>query len=67
MMAVSALHMAYLKPEKRGYQILAVKYESFALPAMRAALQAVRWQNCHTLHACGHMVVKYAFADFSAF
>jgi hypothetical protein len=40
-MAVSALHMAFLKPEKRGYQILAAKHESLALPAIRAALQSV--------------------------
>jgi hypothetical protein len=65
-MAVSALHMAYLKPEKRVYQILAAKHESLALPAIRVALQSIRQQNCHALHACAQIFVKCALADISA-
>jgi hypothetical protein len=65
-MAISALHMAYLKPEKRAYQILAAKHESLALPAIRVALQSIREQDCHALHACAQIFVKCALADISA-
>lgn len=57
-MAVSALYMAYLKPEKRVYQILAAKHESLALPAIRVALQSIRQQNCHALHACAQIICQ---------
>jgi hypothetical protein len=40
-MAISALHIAYLKPEKRAYQILTTKHESLILPAIYIALQLI--------------------------
>jgi hypothetical protein len=34
-----------------------------ALPLIRSALTRLDEDNCHAVYACGHMVVKYAFAS----
>lgn len=65
-MAVSALHMTYLKLKKQVYQILTAKHESLALSAICVVLQSIQEQNCHVLHACTQIFVKCALADISA-
>jgi len=65
-MAVSALHMTYLKSKKQVYQILTAKHESFALSAICVALQSIQEQNCYVLHAYTQIFVKCALTDISA-
>ena len=62
-LAISALHIAYLRPEEsESYLLLAVHHETVALPLIRSALTELNEENCHVLYACGHLIVKYAFA-----
>ena len=62
-LAISALHIAYLRPEEsESYLLSAVHHEAIALPLIRSALTELDEENCHVLYACGHLIVKYAFA-----
>lgn len=65
-MAIAAMHMAYLKPQKRPYQILAARHQNIALPAIRTALESREEKNCYSLYACAQVFIKLSFADFSA-
>ncbi|RFU31376.1 hypothetical protein B7463_g4964, partial [Scytalidium lignicola] len=63
-MAIAALHIAYLRPsEAYAYRLLAAHHENLALPLIRTAITCMNEENCHALYACGHMVLKYAFAS----
>jgi hypothetical protein len=63
MMAITALHIAYLKPTgSESYLLRASHHHTLALPLIASALTKVTEENCHALHCCGHLVTKFAFA-----
>ncbi|KAH8815382.1 hypothetical protein F5884DRAFT_851857 [Xylogone sp. PMI_703] len=62
-MAISALHIAYLRPQEAyAYRLLAAHHQNRALPLIRTAITCINEENCHALYACGNLVLKYAFA-----
>lgn len=64
MLSITALHIAYLRPEQSDlYCLMAERHQFVALPLIRAALEKVDEENCHALYACSHLIVKYAFAS----
>lgn len=64
MLAMSALHTAYLRPaEKKTYQLLAAHHQAIALPIIRSAINDLTAANCHALYTCSHILVKCAFAS----
>ncbi|KAF2239819.1 hypothetical protein EV356DRAFT_511137 [Viridothelium virens] len=62
-LAVSSLHLAYLKPnENTVYSTLARHHYSAALPLFRANLQFMDETNCHALYGSSQLLAKYALA-----
>lgn len=62
-LAITALHISYLRPdESESYLVFAARHESIALPLIRSGLTELDEENCHALYACGHLIIKYAFA-----
>ncbi|KAH8801411.1 heterokaryon incompatibility protein-domain-containing protein [Xylogone sp. PMI_703] len=62
-MAISALHIAYLRPSQAyAYRLLAAHHENLGLPLFRTAITCINEGNCDAIYACGHLVLKYAFA-----
>ncbi|KAE9362929.1 hypothetical protein N431DRAFT_390396 [Stipitochalara longipes BDJ] len=63
-MAITALHLSKLHPEEsESHLLLAVHHQNLALPLIRSELQSINEENCHAVYACGHLVIKYAFAS----
>ena len=63
-MAITALHLARLHPEGSESNLrLAAHHQSLALPLIRSELESIDEENCHAVYACGHLVIKYAFAS----
>jgi hypothetical protein len=63
MLSVTALHIAYLRPDQsEDYILKAERHHFIALPLIRSGLAELNEDNCHALYACSHLVVKYAFA-----
>lgn len=62
-MAVTSLHIAQLRPSQEpNYVRLATHHQTCALAYLRTALHDITAENCHAIHATGHLIVKYAFA-----
>lgn len=63
MLSITALHIAYLRPDQsEDYVLKAERHRFIALPLIRSALAELNKENCHALYACSHLIVKYAFA-----
>lgn len=62
-MAISALHIAYLRTsDAYAYRLLALHHANRALPVIRTAITCMNEDNCHAIYTSVHMVLKYAFA-----
>lgn len=62
-LAVSALHIAYLHPHQAEvYTTLGKYHYSIALPLFRASLAFIDKENCTALYGCSQLIVKYLFA-----
>lgn len=64
LLAVSALHLAYLDPQ-RYYKLVAraLRHESLALPHFRETIARITEVNCHSIFAFSGFVTSYALAS----
>ena len=59
-LAVSALHLSYLQPEKKKTWITkALQHETAGLPSVRSAMEQLDEENCHALFAFSGLVVPF--------
>jgi hypothetical protein len=62
--AISALHLAYLRPSRRDeYVAVATKHEYIALQAFRPALSNINKENCDAIFAFSGLVVVYSLGS----
>lgn len=62
-LACSALHLAYKRPEEQGqYLIEASSHQDVAMPQFRSAIDNVDKDSCHSIMVFSHLLVIYSFA-----
>ena len=62
-LAVSAMHLAYLQPQKKKqWTMKALQYETSGLPSVRASMEQLGEDNCHALFAFSGLLVAYTQA-----
>ncbi|KAH9209209.1 hypothetical protein DL95DRAFT_310392 [Leptodontidium sp. 2 PMI_412] len=63
-LALSALHLAYLRlPERGNYLLKAASYQSKALPLFCSSISNVDGDNCHPLVAFSRLLLIYCYAS----
>lgn len=63
-LAISALHLAYLRPEhQQEYAIIAANHENIALPFFRTNSSNISEKNCSAVLAFSGLVMIYAMAS----
>lgn len=63
-LAVSALHLASLRPHRqREYTVLAAEHQDLALPLFRESVMNVDEQNCHAVFAFAIVAAGYILAS----
>lgn len=63
-LAVAALHLSCLKPEKQtAYRQLAVQHQDLALSLFRSVMPTITESNCHAFFALSSLIVVFAFAS----
>lgn len=66
MLALSALHLAYLNPhQQRHYLAHSARHQVKVLARLRQGLDAVTEENCTELFMLSHMVMIYEFCSFA--
>lgn len=64
LLAVAALHLAHLRPEKQeGYRQVAVQHQHLALSSFRLVMSKMDQSNCHAFFALSSLIVVFAFAS----
>jgi hypothetical protein len=64
LLAISALHLAYLRPERQHeYAIIAANHENIALPFFRTNTSNISERNCSAVFAFSGLVIIYAMAS----
>lgn len=64
-LALSALHLGYLRPEHRHvYALHASQHQNDAIPGMREALTQTTPENCHALFAAASLLLISGYASF---
>lgn len=62
-LAVAALHLCYLKPEKQeGYRRTAAQHQDLALSLFQSVMPIITECNCHAIFALSSLIVVFAFA-----
>lgn len=62
-LAISALHMAWLKPDKKDhYSHIAVRQQDAALSAFRSIMSKMDQTNCDAFFGLSSLIVVYGFA-----
>ncbi|KAI9730347.1 MAG: hypothetical protein M1834_005857 [Cirrosporium novae-zelandiae] len=62
-LAITALHLIYLHPEKEhDYLIPAISHQDIALQGYRIALADVSPYNCHAIFAFSTLLIQHAFS-----
>ena len=63
-LAVSAFHLAYLHPERKGeYEFIGTRHQSLGLAGFQETLAHVDETNCHALFAFSCLLIVLAFAS----
>ncbi len=63
-LAVAALHLAYLRPQKQEeYRQVAVQHQHLALSAFSEQMLKLDKSNCHAFFALSSLIVVFAFAS----
>ena len=62
-LAVAALHLSCLKPEKQEtYRRTAAQHQDLALSLFRSVMPIITESNCHAIFALSSLIVVFAFA-----
>ena len=62
LLAVSALHLSFLRPRDESYAVTAAKHHGKALESLRTALQSESPQHATALFAASSLVALYVYA-----
>lgn len=63
-LAVTAMHLAYLYPSRRNeYHVLGTTHQDIAMPLFRAAVAEISASNCNAILIFTHLLVIYSFAS----
>lgn len=66
MLAMSAYHLAFLRPYRRGhYSILASQHQNDAVKGLRVILQQTSKENCHAVFVASSLLSISAFGTLS--
>ena len=62
LLAMSALHLSYLRPRDESYAVMAAEHHGKALESLRAAFQTENPQHATALFAASSLVALYVYA-----